>query len=520
MAQFTPLPPFEERNRLRIEKARTIAAERGGKLISEFVRNSRQKVVWECGRGHRWEARLDQVQSGTWCPQCQKPAIEDLQRHAAKRGGKCLASAYIDAKTKVLWQCAKGHRWNSSWDTVLKHWCPKCAQIQKLDIKEFVRIARQRGGKLLSTEYIRGKAPLLWQCAKGHTWWAAPRNVKGGKYKHGSWCRVCAYLALRRRRKPVVTLEHMAEIARERGGECLSKFYIDVNTKMRWRCEKGHEWMANRMVIKRSWCPQCAKKLTFKIVEATAGSHGGKVLSPLSKFVDGASVLRWQCAAGHRWKTTVARVRAGVWCPRCKEDSYWSLQDARELARKHGGICLSRRYVGFDTRLRWQCSNGHVFKLSHRQAVRRDGKPKWCPDCSSYKYTSEDAQKLAAEHGGECLSAKTGNTYHRLQWRCARGHFWRAALKSILIGKWCAVCKREDRGFSLKRMKELGRSQGGKCISKKYVDNKTPLRWRCARGHLFIQIPAIVRKRIGASEEWCTVCRRLSRQRERAAATV
>jgi len=512
MAHYTPLPPPEKRDRLRLEKARAIAAERGGLLISKFVKNSKQKIVCKCGYGHRWKTRLDEIQMGKWCPECQKPALEDLQRLAAKRGGKCLATAYIDARTKTPWQCAKGHRWMSTWDTVLRHWCPKCAKTQKLELQEFVRIARQRGGKLLSTEYINGKTPLLWQCAKRHTWWARPTSVKARKYADGAWCRVCAYLALRRRRKSIVTLKDMCEIARERGGQCLSKFYVDVKTKMQWRCAKGHEWMANRMTIKRSWCPQCAKRLNFEQVEATAGERGGKVLSPRFKLIDGASVLQWQCAAGHHWKMAAARVRAGIWCRRCKDDSYWSLQDAQELARKHGGTCLSRRYVSFGTVLGWQCGSGHVFKLSHRQAVRRDSLPKWCPDCSRYKYTIEDAQRMAGERSGECLSAKSGSIYDRLKWRCARGHVWRAVLKSIVKGNWCAACVREEQGFTLKGMREIARAHGGKCLSKKYVNSKTPLLWRCGRGHLVRLIPWVVQARAATSEQWCTVCRCQARQ--------
>ena len=36
----------------------------------------------------------------------------------------------------------------------------------------------------------------------------------------------------------------MQLMAQEHGGDCLSTFYVNNNTKLRWRCAKGHEWEA------------------------------------------------------------------------------------------------------------------------------------------------------------------------------------------------------------------------------------------------------------------------------------
>lgn len=396
------------------------------------------------------------------------------------------------------------------------HWCPKCAKIQKLEIKEFIRIARQRGGKLLSTEYINSATPLLWRCAQGHSWWAEPGRVKDSKYGFGTWCRVCAYLAQRGRRHPEVTLEDMQEIARQRGGECVSEFYVNANTKMKWRCARGHEWMANRTIIKRSWCPECAKKLEFEQVEATAVDHGGKLLSPRSKFVNGASIVRWQCAAGHRWKDTVLRVRQGAWCPRCKTESYWNIRDMQEIARKHGGICLSKRYVHFEKPLRWRCAEGHLFKLTPRDAaVRRKNYEHWCPVCRPrYKYTLEYLQGIARERDGECLSRKTGSTKTPLRWRCARGHIWWARPRDINKGCWCGKCSLDRSRLGLDQMQELARAHGGECISKQYVNSKTALRWRCARRHVFLRTPNLVKTRgVQTPEQWCPVCLKEARRK-------
>lgn len=55
--------------------------------------------------------------------------LEDLQKAAAYRGGKCLAEAVpADIYTPITWECADGHVFKLSVNAVLQggHWCPEC----------------------------------------------------------------------------------------------------------------------------------------------------------------------------------------------------------------------------------------------------------------------------------------------------------------------------------------------------------------------------------------------------------
>ena len=48
-----------------------------------------------------------------------------------------------------------------------------------------------------------------------------------------------------------------------------------------------------------------------------------------------------------------------------------------------------------------------------------------------YKYTLEDIKKIAINKGGECLSQKYINNYTPLIWKCNKGHKWSAKLHKI-----------------------------------------------------------------------------------------
>ena len=52
--------------------------------------------------------------------------LEDLQKAAEFRGGKCLATEIVDMYTPVKWVSARGNEFEMSPNLVLKggHWCP------------------------------------------------------------------------------------------------------------------------------------------------------------------------------------------------------------------------------------------------------------------------------------------------------------------------------------------------------------------------------------------------------------
>ena len=127
--------------------------------------------------------------------------IEQMKQLAIIRGGMCLSEEYINSKSKLKWQCKKGHIWEASQNSVEcgKSWCPSCYGNLKLTIEQMKRIAIKRGGVCLSEEYINGSTKLKWQCKKGHIWEASQNSVECSE----TWCPHCLKL----------TIEQMKQIA-------------------------------------------------------------------------------------------------------------------------------------------------------------------------------------------------------------------------------------------------------------------------------------------------------------------
>ncbi|CAJ0918591.1 10616_t:CDS:2 [Entrophospora sp. SA101] len=86
----------------------------------------------------------------------------------------------------------KGHEWSASFSNIKNRrmWCRKCLAFTIDDAREY---AKNHNGYCLSTQYINGKVPLLWKCAKGHEWSVPFINIKNSR----TWCNKCRSLTLK-----------------------------------------------------------------------------------------------------------------------------------------------------------------------------------------------------------------------------------------------------------------------------------------------------------------------------------
>ena len=129
------------RNKKILKQLNTIASSHNGKCLSSHYENIRQKFLWECRNGHKWVASVNSVlYSGSWCPFCagnRKLSLTELQQLAIQKGGRCLAAQYTNSKTKLCWQCKKGHQWQATAFSIKIRgsWCPVCYRIHLKNLK-------------------------------------------------------------------------------------------------------------------------------------------------------------------------------------------------------------------------------------------------------------------------------------------------------------------------------------------------------------------------------------------------
>jgi len=55
-----------------------MAMSRDGKCLSKQYRNGRTKLIWECDKGHKFEKSPSEVKKGRWCPNYKKTTYNKI----------------------------------------------------------------------------------------------------------------------------------------------------------------------------------------------------------------------------------------------------------------------------------------------------------------------------------------------------------------------------------------------------------------------------------------------------------
>jgi hypothetical protein len=193
-----------------------------------------------------------------------------------------------------------------------------------------------------------------------------------------------------------LSIEDCKNIAKEKGGQCLSSFYVNNQTKMSWQCEFGHIWNTQLSVIRNMnvWCPHCSgnAKITIEGCQEIARKMGGECLSLIIKNT--MTPLDFKCNHGHIWKSRYNDIQSGKWCPYCAGKARHTLEDCISIAKSKDGRCLSSEYINSKLKLTWECKNSHIWEANYSDI----NQGKWCRKCGRLSAKKTMLKKYGAEH--------------------------------------------------------------------------------------------------------------------------
>jgi len=153
-------------------------------LIKEFIKN-----------GIVIPLNIDQIEidyNDAYKTPLWKEKLNRQKDIARSKEGECLSDYYEGNNIKLKYRCKNNHEWDASPQKIsLGRWCPKCSVIERANkkrgnIEEMQKLALNKGGICLSTEYIGCDDKLNWQCKQKHSWQATPSSIK-----NGTWCPTC-----------------------------------------------------------------------------------------------------------------------------------------------------------------------------------------------------------------------------------------------------------------------------------------------------------------------------------------
>lgn len=107
---------------------------------------------------------------------------------------------------------------------------------------------------------------------------------------------------------------------------------------------------------------------------------------------------------------------------------------------------------------------------------------------------------LAKSRNGLCLSDIYIDSRTPLKWQCIKGHIWLSMPSHITNGTWCPDCAGTKR-LKIEDVKIIAKHNNGKCLSKEYKNAHQKLNWECQVGHTWYANYNSVQR-----GSWCPHC--------------
>lgn len=305
----------------------------------------------------------------------------------------------------------------------------------------------------------------------------------------------------------------MYEIAKQRGGKCLSKKYINNKTALIWKCAEGHTWNAIPSLIKRgAWCTTCSQGLGERICR---------------EYFEQIFKLKFDKYRPN-WLLTDSgnKMELDGFCKELKiAFEHQGLQHYKEIKHFHSdhpdkfvqiierdklklNLCLKRGItliqvpsildvlgiVNIKAFIKQELIKNNLKLPADFDKTEVDLSTVYCPN------KLHELREIADFKGGKLLSSEYLGVFEPLEWECSQGHKWSAPPNQIKNNNtWCPFCIGWHQ--TIADMQTLAAKHDGLCLSKKYINNNTHLNWQCKLGHKFPAKPANI-----TSGHWCPDC--------------
>ena len=450
---------------MNIDEVRALLKERGFELQSTEYINSMTKLDVVCSKGHLFHPIVKSIKKGSGCPVCCiKYTKEDKllisQKTAEKRGGKLIHDPSVPiGKDKLLWECVYGHRWQARFYNVISRhsWCPYCKSTYSENI------CRQYMEHLFEKQFPKSRPDWIKANSDRSLELDGYCESLGIAFEHQG---LQHYQKVEIFRTPLEKQKSYDDIKRNLCKknnvvliEVPALFYLttlaDLPNVIKTQLDDANvSYDTSRLqpvfdIIDLDTVNIDDMKKQLKRFREFVKTKGGDCLSTI--YHGNNSKLEFICKFGHKWKTTAAAITRGTWCPTCasRARSAVSIEDAQALAKERGGVCISTEYNVNYEKLKWQCSCGNVWDASYNSIQAGT----WCPPCSikirsgKKRLNIEPYIEAAKRKGGKCLSTNVYSCYDKLEFECDLGHKWFAPAHAIKnTGNWCPVCANKRRG--------------------------------------------------------------------------
>lgn len=229
----------------------------------------------------------------------------------------------------------------------------------------------------------------------------------------------------------------------DRGYFLLSDIYYNSHTKIRLRCDHGHEYMVAFYSFKNGHrCPVCFneqqrgqyRKLNYDFVKKQISEEGYHLLS--NEYINSDTKMTVKCDNNHIYQTSYHNFKLGYRCPYCAGKLTYDI--IKDNIESEGYKLLSKVYKNTSSYLVVQCSHGHIYKTTYSNFQRGSR----CLQCVVNRRRKEYSviKKHFDSIGYKLISTVYHNNHSKLIVECDKGHVYEVDYNHFQQGRRCPKC--------------------------------------------------------------------------------
>ena len=220
-------------------------------------------------------------------------------------------------------------------------------------------------------------------------------------------------------------------------------------------------------------------KLTYEEIKEYIESFGYKLLS--NEYKNNKTKLKIKCPKGHIFEMSFNSFKNGTRCPKCGGTQKLTYNEVKEYIENFKYKLLSTEYINNRTKLKLECSKGHIFEMTFNNF--KNGAR--CPYCNgNVKLTYNEVKKYIESFGYKLLSRNYENNHSKLKIMCDKGHIYETSFKVFKKGFRCPHCSNKAK-YTLEKIEKYLNLFDYKLISDKYINANVPIKVMCPEGHIF-----------------------------------
>ena len=211
---------------------------------------------------------------------------------------------------------------------------------------------------------------------------------------------------------------------------------------------------------------------------------------PIEDYVNSSTKITFRCKHGHTYKQYPCDHLRGHGCKYCADDSMRYIR--RKTPEQYIKECKEKNvdlpiedYKTKKIKIKFKCKKGHIYEQLPGSHLRGDG----CSYCSNNrKKTQEQYYNECKTKGLDLPVERYVNDRTEIKHKCSKGHIYLQTPSSHLQGQGCSVCKGTPKRTTKQYFIECKESKYDLPIEE-YINSHTKIKHKCSKGHIYPQTP-------------------------------